>query len=109
MVSCSFSCEAFVHVPKQKERNGARKVKRFSYPENFEGYKIYFKDTHSMEFCRDAIFKKKEKIEFINKYLTRESNENEQTSNDSNDEENQDSERDVSFYQDTEEEEADTE
>lgn len=59
---CTFGCDAYVHIPKQKRKKWCSKSKKgiiVGYPENFKGYKIYFKDAHSMELHRDVIFKKK--------------------------------------------------
>lgn len=99
----TFGCEAYVHIPKQKRKKWCSKSKKgilVGYPENSKGYKIYFKNTHSMEFHRDVIFREKEKVEFIDKPLIRKDNKE-----DSHifDEEDQHSEGDTSYYEDTRE------
>lgn len=56
----AFGSEVFVHIPKQKRRkfdNKSRKGVFVGYDEEVKGYRIYFRDTDTVEISRDVIFK----------------------------------------------------
>lgn len=72
-----FGCPVYIHIPKDKRKKldpTSKKGKFVSYSNSTKAYKIYIKEEHHLEVCRDVSFD--ENIAFKrSKYISSDSEE----------------------------------